>query len=168
MKPYQEEKKEDIVFYKAEGKECVCGVSSFSHIHHRGNLHELRPIIKGNDTELLVGGNPTSQEPWEKDIEKRFIQWAQSRDDDWWENGQGHICIWDFRIMLDFFQQELSSQRRTLLKKVEKIIGKDEKHTDHTDKEEWYSCVHCMEEEPRNIFRKELRQKLDALKKGGR
>ena len=45
---------------------------------------------------------------WRKGVEKRFIVWALSRDDDWWEEGQGHVSIWDIRIMIDFFKEELS------------------------------------------------------------
>lgn len=42
------------------------------------------------------------------DLEKRFINWALARDDDWWEEGQGHISIWDVRVMLGFFKEENS------------------------------------------------------------
>ena len=46
-----------------------------------------------------------------KTIEERFIKWAEARDDDWWED-QARIDIWDFRIMLDFFKDELAEAEK--------------------------------------------------------
>lgn len=41
-----------------------------------------------------------------QEMEKRFVKWAEARDDVWWEEGQGHISIWDVRVMLDFVAEE--------------------------------------------------------------
>ena len=51
---------------------------------------------------------------WREGQERRFIAWALARDDDWWEEGNGHISIWDFRIMQDFFDEELQLQREQI------------------------------------------------------
>lgn len=59
----------------------------------------MKTIHKTTDS---IGGNN-----WEQ----KFIKWAEARDDDWWENGQGHFSIWDFRIILDFFLPEISQER---------------------------------------------------------
>lgn len=41
-----------------------------------------------------------------KDIERKFVKWAEARDDDWWgENG--HVGIWDVRIIIEFFVREV-------------------------------------------------------------
>lgn len=59
-----------------------------------------------------------SNPPEGDNLEKKFITWALARDDDWWEEGQGHISIWDVRVMLDFFKQELQSQRKELVEEI--------------------------------------------------
>ena len=50
-------------------------------------------------------------EKWEKEgtFTQDFIKWAESRDDDWWEDGEGHISIWDVRVMFDFIKEELNA-----------------------------------------------------------
>jgi hypothetical protein len=65
-------KTDDILFYAAKGKECVCGISLYSHKHHRGNLRGLSLIVEGGETTLLVGGT-TKKEDWEKDFDKKFF-----------------------------------------------------------------------------------------------
>lgn len=40
--------------------------------------------------------------------EERFIEWVKARDDDWWED-QARISIWDFRVMQEFFLEELKT-----------------------------------------------------------
>ena len=42
-----------------------------------------------------------------KKLEAEFIKWAEARDDDWWEKGEGHFSVWDVRIMLEFFKEIL-------------------------------------------------------------
>jgi hypothetical protein len=58
----------------------------------------------------------------EKEQEKRFIAWANSRDDDWWEDGQ-RFGIWDFRIMQEFFKEDY---RLTLQQTREAVIAEVE------------------------------------------
>lgn len=55
-------------------------------------------------------------------IEERFIKWAEARDDDWWED-QARISIWDFRIMNDFFKEELDSLAQEVEKMFEEYQG---------------------------------------------
>jgi len=62
-----------------------------------------------------------------KKLEAEFIKWAEARDDDWWEKGEGHISIWDVRVILEFFR----SQQLELLEKVKEILVKI--YTDETD-----------------------------------
>lgn len=38
--------------------------------------------------------------------EKRFLEWVKARDDDWWED-EARISIWDFRVMQEFFNEDL-------------------------------------------------------------
>jgi len=41
---------------------------------------------------------------------------------------------------------------------IREVIGEDAApHTDHSDKDEWYACIHCMENEPRDELRAEQR-----------
>lgn len=40
-----------------------------------------------------------------KEQEKRFLEWVNARDDDWWED-EARISIWDFRIMKEFFNED--------------------------------------------------------------
>ena len=68
-------------------------------------------------------GKPKDMNDWE--LEKRFIVWAESRDDDWWNDGNGSCNIWDVRIMLDFVKRELASQEARLVEKINKIITKE-------------------------------------------
>lgn len=44
-----------------------------------------------------------------KEQEERFIAWTLARDDDWWEEGHGHFSIWDFRIIQEFFKEEITN-----------------------------------------------------------
>lgn len=53
-----------------------------------------------------------------KKLEAEFIKWAEARDDDWWEKGEGHISIWDVRVILEFFH----SQQLELLEKIKKWL----------------------------------------------
>lgn len=74
--------------------------------------------------ELSQGGAYTvslKHNSQDKDQEERFLEWAEARDDDWWDNGTGAISIWDFRIMQDFIKEELSSREKEIegLKKTE-------------------------------------------------
>lgn len=56
--------------------------------------------------------------------EKRFLKWVETRDDDWWED-QARISIWDFRIMQDFFKEEIDSSlaqyKREIREKIKKM-----------------------------------------------
>src|SRR3989337_3325766 len=103
--------------------------------------------------------NPQTKQQWEE-IEKRFIAWALARDDDWWEEGQGHISIWDVRIMLDFFKQELHTAKQEVLQEVEEMV-QDEKYP--TDTESAYYYIHCAEVDIRNQLRVKQRQALTDL-----
>lgn len=55
-----------------------------------------------------------------KQIEEKFMEWVKERDDDWWEDGQGHFSIWDVRVMIDFIQHILN------LKEIERQKNIDE------------------------------------------
>lgn len=61
-----------------------------------------------------------------EEIEKDFIKWAEDRDDDWWENGNGHFSIWDFRIMADFFLPRI--EQAYSLGKEEGVREGEEEH----------------------------------------
>lgn len=67
--------------------------------------------------------------------EKRFLKWVESRDDDWWED-EARISIWDFRVMQEFFNEDLLTtltefERET--KERIKLCAKEQ------------SCSMCME-----------------------
>ena len=78
----------------------------------------LKERIKGLRHTCQPPQQPVENKGWEEDIEKRFIKWAEERDDDWWENEQERISIWDFRIMFDFFKEEFSQQRTQERKRI--------------------------------------------------
>lgn len=58
--------------------------------------------------------------------EKRFLEWVKARDDDWWED-EARISIWDFRIMQEFFKEEitnaLNQQREEIVGEIKKEVG---------------------------------------------
>lgn len=67
--------------------------------------------------------------------EPAFLKWAESRDDDWWED-QARISIWDARIFYDFFSEYFASQRtqdrEEIIKDIEKIKDEEDYTIIHT------------------------------------
>src|SRR5687768_14967079 len=65
-----------------ESQECKCNPLEFT----KPPLHAI--------------GCPVSNQPSvtrDEGMEERFIKWAEARDDDWWEDGNGAVSIWDVR-----------------------------------------------------------------------
>lgn len=57
--------------------------------------------------------------------EKRFLEWVKARDDDWWDeeydgDKSSRLSIWDFRVMQEFFKEEITN---ALNQQREQIVG---------------------------------------------
>ena len=56
----------------------------------------------------------------EQEQEKRFLEWVKARDDDWWDEAydgdeSSRISIWDFRVMQEFFREEVNRAREEVV-----------------------------------------------------
>lgn len=86
------------------------------------NVEPRNVVFEGED--LLVKDLKqlflkTVEEENKSEQEKRFMDWVNERDDDWWEDGQ-RISVWDFRVMQEFFLDDLKQNLKEKLGDSEK------------------------------------------------